>query len=117
MEPLIFFAATILVNAFALWLAARLLPGVTLRGFGTAIVVALLLALLNATVRPILVVLTFPLTVLTLGLFLVVIAGFVLKVADWLVPGFHIRSFLWAMALALLLGLINLLLFALIPGL
>jgi putative membrane protein len=77
----------------AMMLVAYLYPGVTITGFGSALVAALILGLLNALVRPLLVVLTLPITVLTLGLFLLVINAIVFWFAAKLIDGFDVASF------------------------
>ncbi|MBT8221093.1 MAG: phage holin family protein [Bacteroidia bacterium] len=102
----------ILVNAVALILSASVLDGVEIKGFGKSIMVAIVLALLNATLGALLKVLTFPISVLTLGLFTFVINAFILKITANLLSGFYIRSFGRAFLLSLILALINALLFA-----
>jgi putative membrane protein len=79
--------------ALALMLVAYLYPGVKITGFGSALVAALILGLLNALIRPLLVVLTLPITVVTLGLFLLVINAFVFWAAARLLAGFDVASF------------------------
>lgn len=86
------FFLRLLITAFALWVADQLLPGITIAGTGAIIVSALLLGLVNAIIRPILLILTFPLTVLTLGLFILVVNGISLALVAWLVPGFQVAS-------------------------
>ena len=88
------FVVRLLIAALGLWIADHLLPGITITGTGALIVSALVLGVVNAIIRPILVVLTLPLTLLTLGLFLLVVNGLSLEVVAWLVPGFHIAG-LW----------------------
>lgn len=90
---------TWLVCAAAVYGTAWLLPGMSVTSFQAALVVALVIGLLNAIVRPILVLLTLPVTLLTLGLFLVVINALLLKAAAWLVDGFAVDGF-WTAALA-----------------
>jgi putative membrane protein len=92
------FLVRLLIAALGLWIAAQLLPGITITGTGALIVSALALGVVNAIIRPILVVLTLPLTLLTLGLFLLVVNGMSLEVVAWLVPGFHIAG-LWSATL------------------
>ena len=82
-----------LLSGAVVWATAELLPGMHVRGFGSALVVALVLGFLNAIVRPVLVVLTLPITVVTLGLFLIVVNAAVLGLAAWLLPGFAIAGF------------------------
>ena len=88
--------------AAALLLVAHLYPGIEVRGFGAALVAALILGLLNAIVRPLLVVLTMPVTVVTLGLFLFVINAAVFQFAAWMVDGLQVAGF-WAALIASLL--------------
>ncbi len=81
------------VSALGLWLASVLVPGIEVHTFGTLLGAALLLGIVNAVVRPLLIVLTFPITVLTLGLFLLIINGAMLELVAWIFTGFTIRSF------------------------
>jgi putative membrane protein len=97
----------LMISAVAVFAAARILPGVTVDGFGTAVVVAIVLGLVNALLRPLLLLLTLPLNILTLGLFTFVIIGGLVQLTAALVPGFHVASFWWALAFALVLSLIN----------
>lgn len=97
----------ILVSAVAVLVTGRLLPGVTVDGFGTAILVAVVLGVVNGFLGPVLLALTLPLNLLTLGLFtFVVIAGLVLLTAA-IVPGFRVASFWWALGFAFALALVN----------
>jgi putative membrane protein len=97
----------ILVSAVAVLVTGRLLTGVTVNGFGTAILVAVVLGVVNAVLGPILLFLTLPINVLTLGLFtFVIIAGLVMLVAA-IVPGFKVASFWWALGFAFVLALVN----------
>jgi putative membrane protein len=82
-----------LFAALGLWLADRLLAGIRIDGLTALLLSALLLGLCNAVVKPLLLLLTLPATVLTLGLFLLVINGAVLALVAWLVPGFSIAGF------------------------
>jgi putative membrane protein len=86
-----------LLLAAALLLVAHLSPGVTITSFGTALGAALVLGLLNTLVRPLLVLLTLPVTVLTLGLFLFVINALMFWAAAGLLRGFHVDNFLSAL--------------------
>jgi len=100
----------IFLSSIAVIIASYLLPGVVVDGFVTAIIVAVLLALLNSSVKPLLILFTIPLTVFTLGLFLLVINGLIILMADAIVPGFEVHGFWWALIFSLLLSLINALL-------
>ncbi len=95
--------------AFAL---AHFLPGIHIDTFWTAIVVALVLAILNAIVKPILILLTLPLTILTLGLFLFVINAIIILMAGSFINGFSVDGFWWALLFSLLLSVITSLLFS-----
>ncbi len=100
----------ILLSSIGVLIASYLLPGVTVDEFVTAIIIAVLLSLLNVTVKPLLVILTIPLTVFTLGLFLLVINAIIILIASSLVPGFVVDNFWWALLFSLVLSLINALL-------
>lgn len=94
------------VNTLSLWVAATLFPSSLAFGGWQALAVAgLLLGVLNAVLRPVLVVLTLPLTVLTFGLFLLVVNGLVLLVVAWLVPGFSVAGFWSGVLVALFVSL------------
>lgn len=96
-----------LLTGLAVVLSAYLLPGVTVDGYGTALLVALVLAIANVIIKPILVVLTIPLTVVTLGLFLLVINAIIILIVDYFVPGFNVDGFWWALLFSLILSLFN----------
>ncbi len=89
------FLVRVLVNALAIWLATEIVPGIEARGPTAVVVAALVLGLVNAIVRPVLLILTLPLTLVTLGLFLFVLNAFCLWLTSALVPGFAVRGF-WA---------------------
>ncbi|MCK9510876.1 MAG: phage holin family protein [Pigmentiphaga sp.] len=96
-----------LLNAVALLAVAYLLPGITVAGFGSALIAALVLGLLNAIVKPILIVLTIPITIITLGLFLLVINALVFWFAGSILSGFKVAGFWWALGGALLYSIIT----------
>jgi putative membrane protein len=96
-----------LINAFAIMIAAYLLPGVHVSSIWTALIVALVLGVLNILVKPILVILTLPITALTFGLFLLVINAVLAIMASHLVPGFTVDSFESAFIFSLAVSLIN----------
>lgn len=99
------FALRTLVGAFGIWLASEVLTGVQLRGPGTIFAAAFLLGIANAFVRPVLTLVTLPITVLTLGLFLLVINAAMLGLVARLLPGFHVDGFGPALLGSLLVGL------------
>ncbi len=95
------------LSGLSVLLTAYLLPGVHLRHFGYALLVAAVLAIVNALVKPVLIILTIPITVFTLGLFLLVINGLIILLVDFLVPGFRVDGFWWALAFSLILSIFN----------
>jgi len=82
----------LVVSSLAVFVADWLLPGVTINSFSTAIGVAILLGILNATLKPLLIIITIPLTFLTLGLFLLIINAIIIGVVDQWIDGMHVRS-------------------------
>ena len=97
----------ILVSAVAVLVTGRLLSGVSIDGFGTAVIVAIVLGLVNAVLGPVLMFLTLPINVLTLGLFTFVIIGALVMLTAAIVPGFRVASFWWALGFAFVLALVN----------
>jgi len=95
----------ILINALAIFGAAYILPGVHIKNFTTAIIVALVLSVLNFLVKPILVVFTIPITIITLGLFLLVINAIIVKLCARLVNGFDVDGWLYAIIFSLIVSL------------
>jgi putative membrane protein len=91
---------------------AHLLPGIHIDTFWTAIILALVLAILNAIVKPILVLLTLPITIVTFGLFLFVINAIIILIAGSFIRGFSVDGFWWALLFSLLLSVITSLLFS-----
>jgi len=96
-----------ILNAVALLIVAYILPGITVGSFFSALIAALVLGLLNTLVKPVLVLLTLPITVVTLGLFLLVINALVFWLAGSVLKGFHVEGFWWAMLGALVYSLIS----------
>lgn len=96
-----------LTSALAIIAVAYLLPGVHIANLVTALVVALVLGILNAVVKPILFFLTLPITILTLGLFSLVLNAVIVLLVSKLVPGFIVDGFLWALVFSILLSFIN----------
>lgn len=105
------FIVSLILNAFVLLLIDFLFDGITLTGYGAAFVASLVLALLNVTVRPILILFTLPATILTLGLFLLVINGITLYLASWFMgDAFVINGFGLALLASLILTIFQTLL-------
>ena len=105
------FILRLLLSALAVVLLANILPGVHVATYGIAILVALVLSLLNMLVKPLLVILTLPVTILTLGLFLLVINALIILLASSLVSGFNVDGFWWALLFSLLLSVLQSILF------
>jgi putative membrane protein len=95
------------INALCLLALPYLLSAVQVQSFGTALVVALVLGLLNVLIRPVLLVLTLPINILTLGLFTFVINGLLFWVVSRLVDGFTVASFGWAIIAAIVYSLVS----------
>jgi putative membrane protein len=94
----------LVITALGLWAAAMIVPGVSFTGWRALLVAALVLGIVNAVVRPILLVLTFPITLMTLGLFILVVNGISLALVAWLVPGFHLAGLSASILGALVVG-------------
>lgn len=96
-----------LLNGVAVLATAYLLPGASVDTFWTALVVALVLALVNIFVKPLLILFTIPVTIITMGLFLLVINAMMIMLTDYFVSGFEVNNFWWALLFSLILSLIN----------
>lgn len=99
------FLLKFIVGAAGLWLASEIVRGFEIGSLGTLIAAAILLGLVNALVRPVLIILTLPITVLTLGLFLIVINAITIGIVAWLLKGMHVDGLWPAMMAALVVGL------------
>lgn len=95
-----------LVTAFGLWIVTKLVSGVRAQSAGSLLLAALVLGIMNAFIRPLLWVLTMPLTVLTFGLFALIINGFMIKLTAAMVPGFEVDSFGAAVLAAIIMVLL-----------
>jgi len=101
------FILKFILTAVLVYGLSMVLPGVTLGGVGSAAILVVVLGLLNATVKPILKILGFPITVLTLGLFLIVINVIIVKLADYLMSSFDIHGFVNTLIFSIALSLVN----------
>lgn len=97
----------IIVGGISILIADLLLKGVTLDSWVTGFILAGVIILINFTIKPILIILTLPVTLITFGLFLLVINALVVLIAAYFIPGFTVDGFWWALGFALLLSLIN----------
>lgn len=96
-----------LVSAVAILIAAYVLPGIEVSGFVVALILAVVLGAINMFIKPLLVLLTLPVTVVTFGLFLLVINALLIMLAAAVVPGFMVASFWWALAFSIVLSLVG----------
>jgi putative membrane protein len=96
-----------IVSALAILVTAYILPGVHVDGIVAALVLAVVLGVINTILRPILVFLTLPLTIVTLGLFILVINGLLVMLASYIVPGFSVASFWWALLFGIVLAIVS----------
>ena len=101
------FILKLLLTAILTYVLAKFLPGAHLDGFTDALWLVLVLAILNAVVKPILQLLSLPITILTLGLFLLVINAVIVLLASWLLPGFQVDGFLAALLFSVVLSLVT----------
>jgi putative membrane protein len=101
------FILKIIVSALAVIITAYLLPGVKIVTPLTAIIVAAVLAFLDAIVKPLMILFTIPITIVTLGLFLIVINALMILLADYMVDGFEVKGFWWALLFSFILTIVT----------
>ena len=101
------FLAQLIISALAVIITSLILPGVHINSPLTGVIVAAVLAVLNAIIKPILVILTIPITVITLGLFLLVINAAIILLASYLVDGFNVQDFCTALFFSIILSLVT----------
>ncbi len=102
----------VLLTALAVVILSKVLPHVEVDSYMTAIIVAVVLGLLNFLVKPILVILTLPVTIITFGLFLLIINAVIILLADYFITGFSVDGIWWALLFSLLLSLLQSILFS-----
>ena len=102
------------LNAFALYIVAKILPGIHLLDFGSALVAVIVIALVNALIKPLLFLLTLPVTIVTFGLFALVLNALMLMLASALTPGFKIDGFGTALLGSILLSIVTTILHSLV---
>ncbi len=98
------FFIRLLISAFSLWVASKLVPGMAFDSTGTLLVAAFVLGFVNAFIRPLFILLTLPLTLMTLGIFLLVINGLMMLLVSALLPGFELHGLLPAILASLVSG-------------
>jgi putative membrane protein len=99
------FLFRLIITALGLWAASAIIPGVRFDRWQTLIVAALLLGIVNAVIRPVILILTLPLTVLTMGLFILVVNGISLSLVAWVLPGFRVAGLGAAILGSIVVGL------------
>lgn len=99
-----------LLSALAITISSYALSGIHIANFITALILAIVLGFLNAVVKPILLLLTLPLTIVTLGLFALIVNGIIIVLASWFVPGFVVENILWAILFSILVTIVTFLL-------
>jgi len=97
----------LLLSGVAVMLTAYLLPGAHVQDYWAALLVAVLISVSNVIVKPILILFTIPITILTLGLFLLAINAIIILMVDYFVDGFYVDGFWWALAFSLILSVFN----------
>lgn len=115
MKVLLRLLLTLVVSALAVWATAKLVPGVTLDGLSGVLITALVLGIVNTCVRPIVKIFALPITILTLGIFSLVINAFMVLIVDYFVDSFEVNGFWWALVFSIVLAIINLILLPLYP--
>jgi putative membrane protein len=96
-----------LLNGLAVLATAYLLPNVTVTDYQTALLTALALSIANVIIKPLLIIFTIPITVMTLGLFLLVINAIIILLVEHFIPGFSVNGFWWALAFSLIMSVFN----------
>jgi len=104
-----------MITTVAILITAYFLPGVMVRNLTAAVVTALVLGLINAIIRPILIVLTLPLTIVTLGLFIFILNALLVLLTGAIVPGFDVRNFWWALLFSLVFSVVSFILHRVVP--
>lgn len=102
-----YFILNWLISGLAILIAAYIIPGIHVEGFFPALVTALVLGLINAFIKPIIIILTLPINILTLGLFTLVINAALILLTSAIVPGFTVDGFFWALLFSVALSLVN----------
>jgi putative membrane protein len=101
------FLRNLIISTLSIFAVAYVLAGIQLDSLMTALILAIVMAVLNVTLKPLLILITIPLTVITFGLFLLVVNVLVLYAAEFLIDGFSIAGFWWALAFSLLVSLVS----------
>ena len=101
------FLIKLIISTLAVMMVSYILPGVHVQSFGIALMVACIMAFLNALIKPVLILFTLPITIITLGLFLLVINAIIIVITDRLVDGFEVNGFGIALLFSLILSIVT----------
>lgn len=101
------FILKLVISSLAILVTSYFLPGVKIDSPWTAVILAATLAFLNAIIKPLMIILTIPITIISLGLFLIVINAFIILFADYIVDGFEVSGFWWALIFSIILSLVT----------
>ncbi len=101
------FLVNLFLSSAVLYVVASLMPGVTLSGFGSALIACFILGIVNAVIKPIILILTLPITILTLGLFSLVINAIMIMIVSGLAPGFQVSGFFTALIVSIIMSCVN----------
>lgn len=101
------FILKIIISSLAVFFTAYLLPGVEVENYFVAIIIAVVLSFLNYFVKPLLILFTIPVTIFSFGLFLLAINAFIILFAEYIVEGFHVKSFWWALLFSIVLSIVT----------
>jgi putative membrane protein len=99
----------LIINAIVLYLIARYVPGFQISGFTAAIIAAIIFGLVNAVIRPIVLLLSLPATILTLGLFVIIVNALMFWLTVWITPGFHVSGFVPALIGGIIMTIVSIL--------
>jgi len=97
----------LLISSLAVFVSGYLLPGVEIESFSTAVVVAIVLGIVNIFIKPLFILLTLPVTILTLGIFVLFINAIMILIVSAIVPGFKVHGILWALIFGLVLSIVS----------
>lgn len=97
----------LLINGLAVYITSQILPGVFLADFMTAVIVSIVLGIGNTIVKPIFIILTLPITIITMGLFIFILNGLMVILASYIVPGFQVNNLLTAILFSLILSIVS----------
>lgn len=106
------FLINLLISSVAVFASAKIIPGVVIDSFMTSVIVAVILGIVNAIIKPLLIIFTLPINIMTLGLFTFVINAMMVLLVDYLVSGFGVEGFFTALVFSMVLSIVSLVLFS-----